>query len=123
MNFGIIGYGAIGRTHAQVIENLAGANLIAIATRTPEKARTAGEKHRCAFYTDYREMLKRDDIDIVTICTPAVLHLPMALDAATAGKQPIEIDTERSERIIEAFGKRGLALSVSFSTVLTHPPG
>ena len=35
MNFGIIGYGAIGRTHAQVIENLAGANLIAIATRTP----------------------------------------------------------------------------------------
>ena len=119
MNFGIIGYGTIGRTHAQVIENLAGANLIAIATRTPEKARTAGEKHRCAFYTDYREMLKRDDIDIVTICTPAVLHLPMALDAAAAGKhciveKPIEIDTERSERIIEAFDKRGLALSVIF---------
>ena len=119
MNFGIIGYGTIGKTHAQVIESLADAKLAAIATRTPEKARMAGEKNGCAFYTDYREMLKRDDIDIVTICTPAVLHLPMALDAASAGKhciveKPIEINVERSERIIEAFDKRGLTLSVIF---------
>ena len=119
MNFGIIGYGAIGRTHAQVIESLAGAKLAAIATRSPEKARMAGEKHACAFYTDYREMLKRDDIDIVTICTPAALHLPMALDAAAAGKhciveKPIEINVERSQRIIEAFDRRGLTLSVIF---------
>ena len=119
MNFGIIGYGTIGRTHAQVIESLAGAKLTAIATRTPENARMAGVKHACAFYTDYREMLKRNDIDIVTICTPAALHLPMALDAAAAGKhcileKPIEINTERSLRIIEAFDRRGLTLSVIF---------
>ena len=119
MNFGIIGYGTIGRTHARVIESIAGAKLAAIATRTPEKARMAGEKHACAFYTDYREMLKRDDIDIVTICAPAALHLPMALDAAAAGKhciveKPIEINVERSLRVIEAFDKRGLTLSVIF---------
>ena len=119
MNFGIIGYGAIGRTHAQVIEGLPGAKLTAIATRSPDKARAAGEKHTCAFYTDYREMLKREDIDIVTICTPAALHLPMALDAAAAGKhciveKPIEINEERSLRIIEAFDRRGLTLSVIF---------
>ena len=119
MNFGIIGYGTIGKTHARIIESLPGAKLAAIATRTPENARAAGEKHACAFYTDYREMLKRDDIDIVTICTPAVLHLPMALDTAAAGKhciveKPIEINAERSQRIIEAFDKRGLTLSVIF---------
>ena len=119
MNFGIIGYGTIAKTHAQVIEGLPDAKLVAIATRSPEKARAAGAKHACAFYTDYREMLKRDDIDIVTICTPAVLHLPMALDAAATGKhciveKPIEINVERSQRIIEAFDKRGLTLSVIF---------
>ena len=119
MNFGIIGYGTIGRTHAQVIESLSGAKLTAIATRTPEKARAAGEKHACAFYTDYREMLKRKDIDVVTICTPAALHLPMALDAAAAGRhciveKPIEINVERSLRMIEAFDRRGLTLSVIF---------
>ena len=119
MNFGIIGYGAIARTHAQVIEGLPNAKLAAIATRSPVKARAAGERHACAFYTDYREMLKRDDIDIVTICTPAALHLPMALDAAAAGKhciveKPIEINVERSRRVIEAFDRRGLTLSVIF---------
>ena len=119
MNFGIIGYGTIGKTHAQVIKGLPGAKLTAIATRTPEKARMAGEEHRCAFYTDYREMLKRDDIDIVTICTPAALHLQMALDIAAAGRhciveKPIEINAERSEQIIEAFDRRGLTLSVIF---------
>ena len=119
MNFGIIGYGTIGKTHAQVIENLTDAKLTAIATRTPENARLAGERHGCAFYTDYRELLKRNDIDIVTICTPAALHLPMALDAAAAGKhciveKPIEINVERSQRVIEAFDRRGLTLSVIF---------
>lgn len=119
MNFAIIGYGTIGKTHAQVIKSLPGVKLTAIATRTPEKARMAGEKHGCAFYTDYREMLKRNDIDIITICTPAVLHLPMALDVAAAGKhciveKPIEINVERSNRIIEAFDKRDLTLSVIF---------
>ena len=119
MNFGIIGYGTIGKTHAQVIKRLPDAKLTAIATRTPENARMAGEEHGCAFYTDYREMLKRDDVDVVTICTPAVLHLPMALDVAAAGRhciveKPIEINAERSERIIEAFDRRGLTLSVIF---------
>ena len=119
MNFGIIGYGAIGKTHAQVIESLPGAKLAAIATRSPEKARAAGERHACAFYTDYRDMLKRDDVDIVTICTPAALHLPMALDTAAAGRhciveKPIEINVERSQRMIEAFDRRGLTLSVIF---------
>ena len=72
--------------NAQVIESLPDTKLTAIATRSPNNARQAGVKHNCAFYTDYREMLKRNDIDIVTICTPAVLPLPMALDTAAAGK-------------------------------------
>lgn len=119
MNFAIIGYGTIGKTHAQVLSHLEGAALTAIATRDPAKARAAGEAYGCAWYTDYREMLKRDDIDVVTICTPAVLHLPMALDVAAAGKhcvveKPIEIDPDRALQMIRAFEDRGLTLSVIF---------
>ena len=119
MNFGIIGYGAIGDVHAQVIQGIKDAKLIAVASRTPDKARKVEEKYSCAFYTDYREMLKRHDIDIVTICTPAALHLQMAMDVAAAGKhciieKPIEINTERSEQMIEAFDRLGLKLSIIF---------
>lgn len=119
MNFAIIGYGAIGAVHAEILQTLDGARLVAIATRDPEKARRAGERFGCDFYTDYREMLKRADIDVVSLCTPAILHLPMALDVAAAGKhcvieKPIEINTARSLQIIEAFERRGLLLSVIY---------
>ena len=65
MNFGIIGYGAIGDIHAKVIGRLENAKLVAIATRNEEKAQKAAQQFGCAYYTDYKEMLKRDDIDIV----------------------------------------------------------
>lgn len=119
MNFGIIGYGSIGDVHAKVIENLKDAKLVAIATRSEEKAKEAGQKFGCAFYTDYHEMLKRGDIDIVSICMPSGLHYQTAMDVAAAGKhciveKPIEINTDRVERMIEAFEKRNLKLSVIF---------
>ena len=119
MNFAIIGYGTIGATHAQVIHDLEGAQLVAIATRSPEKAQKAGEQYGCAYYTDYQEMLRRDDIDVVTVCTPAILHLPMALDVAAAGRhciveKPIETGPARAKEMIDAFERRGLTLSVIF---------
>ncbi len=119
MNFGIIGYGAIGDVHANVIKNIAKAKLVAIATRTVEKARAAANKHNCAYYTDYREMLKREDIDIVSICLPSGDHYQAAMAAAEAGKhciieKPIEVTTERVEQMIEMFDQKGLKLSVIF---------
>lgn len=119
LNFGIIGVGAIGDVHARAIQELKEAKLIAIASRTEEKAREAGEKYGCAFYTDYNEMLKRDDLDIVSICLPSGMHYQAAMAAAAAGKhciveKPMEISAERGEGMIEAFDKYGLKLSVIF---------
>lgn len=119
MNFGIIGYGVIGDVHAEVIENIEGAKLVAIATHTEAKAREAAEKHHCDYYTDYHEMLRREDIDIVSICLPSGRHGEAAIAAAEAGKhciveKPIEISADRAERMIDAFEQRGLKLSVIF---------
>ena len=119
MNFGIIGFGAIGDIHAKVIENSKEAKLTAIAARTEENARKAGEKYGCAYYTDYHEMLKRRDIDIVSICLPSGMHYEAAMAAAQAGKhciveKPLEVSTARIERMIDTFDKKGLQLSVIF---------
>jgi len=40
----------------------------------------------CATYADYRELLARNDIDAVLIATPDHWHVPVAIDAARAGK-------------------------------------
>lgn len=115
MNFGIIGFGAIGDIHAKVIENIKEARLVAIAARTEENARKAGQKYGCAYYTDYHEMLTNEDIDIVSICLPSGMHYEAAMAAARAGRhciveKPLEIRVELIERMIEAFDKKGLKL-------------
>lgn len=119
MRFGIIGYGAIGDIHAKVIESIDGAELVAVATRSPAKQADVISKYHCAVYEDYREMLRRDDIDIVSICLPSGMHEQAAMAAAEAGKhciveKPMEISVERCNRMAELFDKKGLTLSVIF---------
>lgn len=119
MNFAIIGYGAIGDVHARVIEEIEDSKLVAVATRTREKGKAAGEKYGCELYSDYRKMLQRDDIDVVSICLPSGMHYEAAMAAAAAGKhciieKPIEINEARSEEIIKTFAEKGLKLSVVF---------
>lgn len=45
MNFGIIGFGAIGAVHARVIQELDGANLAGIAVRSSGKALEAEKEY------------------------------------------------------------------------------
>ena len=60
---------------------------MAVCDIVPEKAETAAETYKIPqVYTDYKEMLKNPDIDVIHICTPHYLHAEMAIDALNAGK-------------------------------------
>jgi len=66
----------------------------------------------CAAYTDYRELLARNDIDAVMISTPDHWHAKTALDAMAAGKdvaleKPIIRTIRNGKRLAEAAKKRG----------------
>lgn len=119
MRFAIIGYGVIGEIHANVIASIAGAQLTAVSTHNPAKQAEVVAKYHCAVYEDYHEMLKRDDIDIVSVCLPSGMHEQAATAVAEAGKhciveKPMEISVERCVRMAELFDKKGLTLSVIF---------
>ena len=50
-------------------------------------------------YTDYEEMFTRESLDIVSVCTHAPLHAPIAIAAAQAGvhvlsEKPLSVDLE-----------------------------
>ncbi|NLU41737.1 MAG: Gfo/Idh/MocA family oxidoreductase [Firmicutes bacterium] len=119
--FGIIGCGVIYGAHAGAIAALENAELVAIADIVEEKARkAAAERSHGAnpqIYTDYREMLKRDDIDIVSVCTPSGMHADMACDVMNAGKhviveKPMDVTLKACDKFIETWKKTGKKATV-----------
>ena len=89
---GIIGWGFMGKTHAQALRSLPlfypGAGfevaLRGVCARHIENARDAAGALGIDFYTDdYRRLLARDDIDVVSVCTPNDQHEEMAIAAAS----------------------------------------
>jgi len=89
LGVGIIGAGIILRRHAIAYRCLPElARLIAVADIDSSRAEAAKREHRFAYsYTDYRELLARDDIDVVSVCTPPQVHTPVVIDAVRAGKK------------------------------------
>ncbi|NLC44480.1 MAG: Gfo/Idh/MocA family oxidoreductase [Clostridiales bacterium] len=107
VRFGIIGCGNIAGSHVRSILNNKRAELIAVCDIEEEKAKSFQEKHGAQyFYTDYHEMLKRDDVDVVCICTPSGMHGDMTIATANAGKhvfceKPLDITSEKMTEMID----------------------
>ncbi len=94
LRIGMIGYGFMGKTHSNAYVQAAHffksdhkPVLKALCARNAEKAKPFAENWGYeSVETDWRELLKRDDIDVVDICTPNNLHKEIAIAAAKAGK-------------------------------------
>ena len=63
--FGIIGCGMISEFQAAAISELEGGKLVAVSSRHEENARKLTEKYGVPWHKDYRELVARDDVDIV----------------------------------------------------------
>jgi len=87
MKFGLIGGGLAGPLSAGALNDIKKAELVALADIKEDVCRKFCKKYNIKdWYTDYKEMLKRDDIDAVCIATPLDLHEEMVVNAAKAGK-------------------------------------
>ena len=70
-------------------------------------------------YTDYRELLKDESIEVVHICTPNVSHSEIAIAAFEAKKnvyceKPMSHSTEEAEKMVEAWKKSGMQFTVGY---------
>lgn len=115
---GVAGTGFIGRVHARSAR-LAGATLVGVAASTPDRSRLAAEELRTTAFDSGSALAASDEIDVLHICTPNHLHLPLALEALEAGKhvvveKPIGRDAAEAATLLEAAQRSGLVASVPF---------
>jgi predicted dehydrogenase len=119
VGFGIIGCGIIAPYHIRGIKEVPQAELVAVCDEKKEKAQKLGKENNAAYFTDYQEMLKRSDINVVCICTPSSLHPLQAIAAAEAGKhiiteKPMAITLKGADKMIAACRKNNVKLGVIF---------
>ena len=94
LNVGMIGYGFMGRCHSNAFRTVPNffdvkyhPVLKAVCGRDEAKVRAfAGQWGYEDVETDWRALIKRDDIDLIDICVPNDLHKEIAIAAAKAGK-------------------------------------
>jgi len=118
MRFGLIGFGAWGRHHAQAIAGLPGLELTAIACDTDETAQAARSAYPGAHVSrDWREIVTMSDLDVVDVVAPNHLHAPIAIGALQAGKdvlleKPMAVTLDECDVLLEAERQSGRLVSV-----------
>jgi len=117
----VVGAGAIGHDHIASFNLHPSAKVIAVADVSMDRARQAAEKFGITgVVSDYRLLLARDDIDIISIAVPNYLHATVALDALRAGKhvmldKPMTTNARDAARLVSEAAKRKLLLMIGQS--------
>lgn len=116
----IIGAGNMGRTHAAAYTKVRGAKPVMVVDIVEEKAKALQESHQVAGWCrDYREAVRRSDVDMVDVCVPTWLHEEVTVAAAEAGKhvlceKPMSLSLSAAKRMQQAADGAGVALMIAF---------
>jgi len=113
---GIVGSQFISAIHARSLQACAQAELYAVASPTPGNAQRFAEQFAIPHYfTDYRQMLERPEVDLVVVGTPNDTHCRITLDAAAAGKhvvveKPLCMNLAEADQMIGACRRANVKL-------------
>lgn len=117
LRFGLIGCGRVAPRHTQSLAEIEDAKLIAVADVIESRSRKFATQYGTDSYTDYRRVLDRQDVDVVSICVPSGLHAQIAIEAMEAGKhviveKPMALSLVDADRMIAAARGTGVKLCV-----------
>jgi UDP-N-acetylglucosamine 3-dehydrogenase len=115
----VVGAGFWGRNHARVFSELEETELLAVCDIDVERAKKVANQFGAEAYVETGRMLKRKDIEAVSICTWSTSLAKEALKALKAGKhvlveKPMAANSKQAEALIKTAEKEKLHLSVGF---------
>ncbi|MEI9896035.1 MAG: Gfo/Idh/MocA family oxidoreductase [Chthoniobacter sp.] len=128
LNIGIVGYGFMGRTHANGYHNAAkffDTPLVPVlkAACGRDEAKLKAYADNWGFEsteTDWKKLIDRQDIDAIDIVTPNDSHAEIAIAAARAGKmvlceKPLSLDGPQGEEMVKEIEKAGVPNTVWYN--------
>ncbi len=122
LGVGVVGLGLVANEHIKGYVSNPHCEIVAFCSRDRERAQRKadqiGLKH-CQAYDDLETMLKQEEIDLVSICTPNNLHVEQGIAVAQAGKhlvmeKPIALDIEGARSLERAVKEAGIKNVVCF---------
>ncbi|XKK41152.1 Gfo/Idh/MocA family oxidoreductase [Nocardiopsis sp. ARC36] len=121
----VIGTGFMGRVHSHAVR-AAGGEVVGVAGSSPAKAEGFRLANGIAHaHADALELIRREDVDVVHVCTPNHLHAPLSLAALAAGKhvvceKPLATDADTARSLVAAAREADRVAVVPF-TYRFHP--
>ena len=123
VNIGIIGCGGIANgKHMPSLSRVPNARMVAFCDIIPERAEAAAKKYGtpdAKVYTDYKELLKDESIEVVHVLTPNREHADISIDALYAGKhvmceKPMAKTAADAKRMLDAAKATGKKLTIGY---------
>jgi predicted dehydrogenase len=124
MRIGVIGVGRAGRVHLDAWRAVEGADPVAVADPEPAVRRAARDAGLRA-YADPADLIGREDLDAVSICTPPASHAEIAIACLARGldvlcEKPLAVTVTEARRMLAAATRHGRRLLLA--TKFRHVP-
>ncbi|MFC1928288.1 Gfo/Idh/MocA family protein [Chloroflexota bacterium] len=120
MNVGIVGAGLQGRRRAHALKQSKDTRLVAVADINQDAANVLVGEMGGEVLPSWEEVTARKDIDIVVICTPPHLHVPISIAAMKNGKhilceKPLALNLGGAEEMLAAAKENDVTLKCGFN--------
>lgn len=117
MKAAVIGTGGWGKNHLRVLNELGA--LRCFAEIDEEKRKVYSSKHGVKAYASVDDMLKSEDLDMISICTPTMTHFELAKKTIEAGiatlvEKPLTYSSKDGEALVQIATDRKVPLTVGF---------
>jgi UDP-N-acetylglucosamine 3-dehydrogenase len=117
LNVGVIGLGSMGLNHARVYSEIA--NLVGIADSDEKILNSVSERFDVKGYSDFHNLLDKEDLDAVSISTPTSTHFDIASEFIKAGipvlvEKPMGGDLEKARILVEEARNNNVIIAAGF---------
>jgi UDP-N-acetyl-2-amino-2-deoxyglucuronate dehydrogenase len=114
---GLVGCGKVGHTHAAALSALSESEFVAVCDRDLDRAQAFAAQYGVHAYSGARQMVEREKLRVVIVCTPHTVHAPPAIEALGAGahvlvEKPMAVTLADCDAMLAAARRANVKLGV-----------